>query len=101
MRYDEATVTPRGRANALYYSGLCACAAGALVFVIGQELSSTVLSAVGVLLIACFVVLAVIGLATSRCPHCHRYIDLRGVSGYCVRCGRWIPAREEESTGPV
>ena len=87
-------MTPRGRANALYYSGIATCAAGALVLVIGQELPSTALSSVGVFLIVCCVVLFVILLATSYCPNCHRYIDLRGVSGYCVRCGRWIPARE-------
>jgi tRNA(Ile2) C34 agmatinyltransferase TiaS len=87
-------MTPRGRANALYYGGLALCAAGGLALGIERVHPSDSLFAIGAALIVGFVALAAFSLASSRCPHCRRYIDLRGRSAYCPRCGKWIPSRE-------
>jgi hypothetical protein len=88
-------MTPKGRTNFYYYTGVALCVVGGVIVAIGWE-RSNVLVAVGATCIAAFVALAVIGMATSRCPTCRRYIDLRGGSAYCPRCGHWIPAREGE-----
>jgi hypothetical protein len=93
-------VTPRGRANANYYAGLALCTVGGITVLLGRARSSDIIFAVGVILLAGYVALAVFGLATSRCPHCRRHIDLRGSSAYCPRCGRWIPAHEGDAPPP-
>jgi hypothetical protein len=88
-------MTPKGRANFYYYTAIALCAVGGVIAAIGWD-RSNVIVAVGATFIAAYVVLGVISLATSRCPYCRRYIDLRGGSAYCPRCGHWIPAHEGE-----
>ena len=89
-------MTPKGRANFYYYTGIALCAGGFGIAAFGWG-RSNLLVAVGATCIAAYVALGVISLATSRCPNCRRYIDLRGGSAYCPRCGDWIPAREDEA----
>ena len=87
--------TPKGRANFSYCTGIALCAVGFVIAAIGWR-RSNVLVAVGATCIAAYVVLGVLFLATSRCPNCRRYIDLRGGSAFCPRCGHWIPTHEGE-----
>ena len=93
-------MTPKARANLYYYGGLPVCFLGAVMLAVGRAVSSDVFTGFGATLIVLWVAVSAIGLATSQCPHCRRFIDLRGRSAYCVRCGRWIPAHEGES-GPI
>ena len=67
---------------------------GAVLFTFGRGSGSGAFKVTGVGVIAVFVLATVFSLATSRCPHCRRYIDLRGPSDYCPKCGGWIPAHE-------
>ena len=83
-------MTPRGRANVLYYSGIPLCFAGGLVLAIERGNPSTLLFVIGAMLLSGVVALALVGIATSQCPQCRRRIDLRGPSAYCPRCGHWI-----------
>ena len=91
----EVNMTPKGRANFRYYRSLGLCALGFLILSIGWQ-RSYVLVAIGATCIAAYGVVGIVFLFTSRCPHCQRFVDLRGGSAYCPRCGRWIPTREDE-----
>jgi hypothetical protein len=90
-------MTAKARANLYYYAAISLGFLGAVTIAIGRASSSGALTGLGVILIVSFVLLSAIGLTTNRCPHCRRYIDLRGPSAYCPRCGQWIPAREGEA----
>ena len=91
-RPGEDIVTPKMRSNVLNYAGILAMLGPIVVFgtcVDWVSIPCVVLSMVP------FVVLAVVSLSTSRCPHCRRFIDLRGSSAYCPRCGKWIGLYED------
>jgi hypothetical protein len=89
-------MTPKARANLSYYWGVALCIAGGIVLGIERALHTGLLSVAGVMLIVSFMAISVFHLATSRCPRCRRFIDLRGRSAYCPRSGDWIPATEGE-----
>lgn len=87
-------MTPKARANLYFYGGIplmiLALATGAWA-INGGGVVAVALAAVSV---AAFIGCAIVSIATSRCPHCHRYINLAGPSEYCPKCGKWIPASE-------
>ena len=99
LDFGEAGMTPKARANLYYYAGLPVCFLGALMLAVGRAASSDIFTGVGATLIVVWVVLVAIGLATSRCPHCRRFIDLRGRSGYSVTVWR-VDSRARGRAGP-
>jgi hypothetical protein len=87
-------MTVKARANLSYYSGVAMAMLGAGVWVVARLTASTTLAIVAVALLAGFVALAIVSIVTNRCPHCRRFIDLRGSAAFCPRCGGWIPLQE-------
>jgi hypothetical protein len=94
-------MTAKARVKRYYYSGISLGLLGALTIGIGRASSNATLTSLGAGLIVGAALLVGLSLATSRCPHCGRFVDLRGRSAYCPRCGRWIPSREGESAPPL
>ncbi len=92
-------MTPKARANLYYYGGLPVCFLGAVMLAVGRAVSSDVFTGFGATLIVLWVALTAIGLATSRCPHCRRFIDSRGRSAYS--CTVWaVDSRARGRVGP-
>ena len=82
-------MTPKMRANVLYYAGIPAMLPPVVFLGLGIRGDSWTLTTLGVLFVIAFVVLAGASLVTSRCPHCGRFINLAGPSAFCPRCGKW------------
>ena len=78
-------------ATGLYYSGVVLVFLGVPFTLLGTNLSSVLVSSVGVTLYVSGAIAAIAGIAISQCPHCGRRIDLRGPSAHCPKCGKWIP----------
>jgi hypothetical protein len=87
-------VTPKYRQNLYHYVGIGLMLPIIVGLGIGIRHGSGFLITVGVIALLAELVIAGVSLATSRCPHCDRFIDLRGRSAYCPRCGQWLPLRE-------
>ena len=88
-------MTPKMRANLLYYAGIAAMLPPIVFLGPGIANDNGVLTAVGALSVIAFVVLAGASLAASRCPHCRRLINLAGPSAFCPRCGKWNGLHED------
>jgi Zn finger protein HypA/HybF involved in hydrogenase expression len=84
-------MTPKARANRSYKAGIALAGLSAVALVIGHEASSRTATVLGAALVITSVVNAAVSLANRRCPHCSQFIDLRGPSAHCPRCGKWIP----------
>jgi hypothetical protein len=87
-------MTPKLRENLYHIAGIVLMLAAPFSLGIGYQHGSLVLTVLGVVASITLVVLAVVSVAASRCPHCHRHIDLRGGSAFCPRCGQWLPLRQ-------
>jgi len=60
--------------------------AGVVTGLIGSSQGNNTVTYIGIVLLIAALILH---LVTSRCPHCHRYIN-RNVNGYCPRCGKKV-----------
>jgi len=80
-------MTPVNRANFGHAAGLGLSAVTALLAFAAYNTGSSILTLFAVVSAICFLGTGFWG---SRCPYCKRFVDLRGRTRFCPRCGQQV-----------
>jgi hypothetical protein len=89
-------MTPKMRTNVLWHGSLLVMLLALATLGPGLRDGNVFLIVVGILLVGGMLFMWFVDFASSHCPHCKRFIDLRGGSAYCPKCGKWIPLKLDE-----